>query len=153
MLYNKTNSSISLSGYYLGRDSGCSISSGFSSSNFKSLSGTIAAKGYFLIARSGNTINADSTQLGSVTTNYCIVLTNSSTKPTSATASNIIDFVGFGSSPVYEGMGPAQGLSDRKILRRNGSCYETDTNNNGNDFTIMDATSGITTKRSGETCG
>ena len=134
VLYNKTGSEINLSGYYLGRDSGCSISTG-SWTGYEALSGMIPANGYFLIARSGNTLNADSTSFGGVTSNYCVALTNSSTRPRSAADSQVVDFVGFGSSPVSEGGEVADTLSDRAYIRRGGTCSDTDTNHNENDFT------------------
>ena len=49
VLYNKSNAPINLSNYYIGRDSACSISTGWTT--YVALSGTIVAHGYFLISR------------------------------------------------------------------------------------------------------
>ena len=60
-----------------------------------------------------------------------IVLTSNSTSPTTATDSNVLDFVGWGAANMFEG-NAAPGSSNLTSISRNNGI---DTNNNGNDFT------------------
>jgi len=61
-----------------------------------------------------------------------IALTTNNTAPTAATSSNVIDFVGYGSTAsAYEGTTPATAPSNTTSIARAGS----DTNNNAADFT------------------
>ncbi len=145
VLHNSSSSSVSLNGLYIGFDLGCTITSGFSTSNYKALpsNANIAANAYYLISRTGNTIGADSTVLGSITGNYCVVLANSSQQPTSSTHASVIDFVAFGATTVKEEGGDnAPVLDDGSILRRK-MCeqndQDNDTNNNSNDFEQISA--------------
>lgn len=60
-----------------------------------------------------------------------VALTSSATAVTSATSSNVIDFVGFGSTASYfEGTGPAPAPSNTTSISR----ISGDTNNNATDF-------------------
>ncbi|WP_370899647.1 lamin tail domain-containing protein [Chryseobacterium gossypii] len=61
-----------------------------------------------------------------------IALTSSSTSPTSATDSNVLDFVGWGSANQYEGTAAAPGTTNSTSISRTNAI---DTNNNGADFT------------------
>ena len=138
VLYNPTLSAISLDGKYIGRDARCEIGGGWS--EYKPLPDvSIPSHRYYLISRPGNSLGADSTQVGSITTNYCVVLGNSTTRPTSATHASVIDFVAFGSTTTNgEGDVNAPGLSDGNSLRRKGNCFHQDTNNNEDDFDKLD---------------
>ena len=136
-----------MSGLYIGSDAGSSGCSLDSWSNYKALSGTVPANGYFLISRLGNDINADWTQWGSqassgsITSSYCVVLSISSTQPASAADPQVIDFVGFGNAGISKGENPAPALSDQHILRRKNSCSNRpqDTDKNLNDFERISA--------------
>ena len=133
LLYNNSGATIDLSTYYIGRDSSCRISTG-DWTEYRSLPDVMLdARHYYLISRTGNTIDADFTWSGALGTNYCVVLANSSTRPTSATDANVIDFVAFGST-TGEGGTAVSSLSDRKAYKRKGTCREQDTNNNNDDF-------------------
>ena len=132
LLYNNTDSAVDLSAYYIGRDSGCTISEG-KWTEYEKLSDTIPARGYFLIARASSGIEPDLTWSGAISSNYCVVLSDRSTPPNSAADSGVIDFVSF-KAGIGEGGERAGVLADKSYFRRMGSCSETDTNHNASDF-------------------
>jgi len=140
-LYNNTNSNIDLTGY---RVFYASATGTFNSSSSTILSGTILAKSYFLIqeaAGSGGTVDIPTPDLtgtiGMGGSSFKLALTNSSTTPTSATDSNVVDFVGSSSSASsYEGSTYAPAPSNTNSIARvitGGICIDTD--QNGSDFT------------------
>ncbi len=136
VLYNPTSASISLDGLHIGRDDDCSIGSGWT--EFQALpNGTIPAHQYYLISRSTNTLtNVDTTWNGSLSSNYCVVLTNSSTEPISVTAANVVDFVSFKSGIGENGTRAGELSTGTRAFTRNGTCMHIDTDNNpNNDFT------------------
>lgn len=51
---------------------------------------------------------------------------------------NVVDFVGYGTSPVYEGSGPATGAGNNTSLLRKGGGF-VNTFDNANDFTTISA--------------
>ena len=132
LLYNNTDSAVDLSAYYIGRDSGCTISEG-KWTEYEKLSDTIPAHGYFLIARASSGIEPDLTWSGAISSNYCVVLSDRNTPPNSAADSGVIDFVSF-KAGIGEGGERAGVLADKSYFRRMGSCSETDTNHNASDF-------------------
>ena len=132
LLYNNTDSAVDLSAYYIGRDSGCTISEG-EWTEYEKLSDTIPAHGYFLIARASSGIEPDLTWSGAISSNYCVVLSDRNTPPNSAADSGVIDFVSF-KAGIGEGGKRAGVLADKSYFRRMGSCSETDTNHNASDF-------------------
>ena len=72
-----------------------------------------------------------------INANDCVAFTINTTAPTSASDSNIIDFVGFGSASVFEGTAAPNltGGTNACIAR---SSTGADTNVNGDDFTVRD---------------
>lgn len=132
-IYNTTGASIDLgaNGARLRRDSNCSLPSITSSIT---LSGTIPATGYFTVGRDDDTstyAGFDQTAAGdSLNDDDCVAITDDASDISSATASNVIDFVGFGGAAAYEGSSPAAGW--RNLSRcANGN----DTDQNSTDFT------------------
>ncbi|MCZ2082953.1 MAG: lamin tail domain-containing protein [Flavobacteriales bacterium] len=65
-----------------------------------------------------------------------IALANSTTAVTAANGANVIDFVGYGTSNLFEGSGAAPALDATKSATRQGA----DTNNNAVDFTAANPT-------------
>lgn len=135
-LYNTTSNSIDLSGWRLYRDSGCSLAGGWTSTI--SLSGTIAPNGYKVIT--GNTyapgtscpaadIKHSSTL--PLSANDCLALTSATGAPATATDSNVVDFVGFGTASTYEGAGAtaALGTGSNQCLSRTPNGNDSDNNN------------------------
>ncbi len=129
-IYNTSGATIDLAanGARLRRDSDCSLPSVTSSIT---LTGTIAAGAYYSVGRGtfAGTANVSTT---SVTLNEddCVAITNDASNITSASASNVIDFVGYGGSANAEGGTAAPGW--RNLSRcPNG----TDTNVNSTNFT------------------
>ena len=138
-LYNNTNSNIDLSDYRLFYASAAGT---FNTSTV--LSGTILAKSYFLVqeaAGTGGTVNIPTSDVtGSIAmsgTAFKLALTNSSTTPTSATDTNVVDFVGAGSTAsLYEGTTKAPAPSNtNSIARTISGGIAIDTDENGSDFT------------------
>ncbi len=135
VLYNPTNTNISLNGVHVGRDFGCSIEEGGWSEYTIIIDEEIEANKYFLISRNDNTLDADFIWNGSLGSNYCVVLSNSSDKPTSSVSANVIDFVAFGNTEIKgEGGSNADKLSNGKVFTRKGNCNHLDNNDNGADF-------------------
>lgn len=63
--------------------------------------------------------------------NFKVALTTDATAPTSATSTNVIDFLGAGTANLYEGSAAAPAGSNSTSVQRVGG----DTNNNNTDFT------------------
>ena len=133
VLYNPTENSVPLNGKFIGRDSGCTIDSGNWTEYVALPNVYIGSRGYYLISRVGNTLDADLTWEGSLSSNYCVVLANSSAKPAASDAGNVIDFVSF-KEAIGEGGERAGVLADKRTFRRKGMCYGQDTNKNADDF-------------------
>ncbi len=132
-IYNPTAASVSMSGYYLGRDSSCGLSGGWT--QFTALpASSVASHGYFLVSRASNTISADSTILTAMATNACVALAFSSTQPTTAAANNVIDFVGFGTVTDTENGVAAATFAAGQSTQRGGACKGTDTDANNVNF-------------------
>lgn len=137
-IYNVTAHSINLSSYRWMRDSGCNLSNGWTQSNATFSTSTINAHSYFLISRSSNTISADISTMGNLSNNYCVAITSGGAAPSSAAASNIIDFVAFGTSITdSENSSIAPAISAGRSIRRNGTCKSTDSDQNSSDFTLI----------------
>lgn len=138
-IHNNSASPVSLSGYSVqyGAPTGTSW-------QVTPLSGTIAPWGYYLIAEGGgpNGVNDIPTadDIGTIAmsaTNGKVALLNTTTTLSGAapTGSQILDFVGYGSTANANEGGvnaPAPSVTTA-VFRLNGGC--TDTQNNGNDFT------------------
>lgn len=141
VLYNGTNAAIDLTGY--------TVQYASATGNFSvkaTLSGTIAAGEYFLIADTIAGTNgaalpktpnflvpggASNGGLGFGGTNGKVVVANNSTVVTGPTASNVVDYIGFGSATAFEGTAAAPAASSSLALIRKALV---DTNNNGADF-------------------
>ncbi|AFM12587.1 lamin tail domain-containing protein [Turneriella parva] len=139
-IYNPTGSAISLTGLYLQRDAGCTVSTG-EVTEILALSGTVPAGGYFVVARSGHSLpNVNSATLGNIDSGYCVVLTTNNTPITSATSTNVIDWV------TIAGSGEAEGGVRAPDTDANGAISRmpngTDTNSNSSDFQLISATPG-----------
>jgi hypothetical protein len=151
-IYNKKNCGVSLSGWRIYRASStkcagilpASWSTTWSSSWTASitLSGSIPAQGYKVIGKNSYLagtscptpdIIATSTNDISLSTNSCMALTNGGSTPTSVTDSNVIDFVGWGTSANFEGsVAPQMSAGNDQCISR--STDGSDTNTNGTDF-------------------
>jgi hypothetical protein len=136
-LYNPTSATISLDGWSIQKTSGT-----FASLARKELTGTIPAGGHFLIVRdSASTspalINAADVSASSfpLTDNSVVYLVNDNNNIATTTDQNIVDFVGFGSSTIFEGSGPAANPADAKSIAR--AIDGQDTNNNSADFSLQ----------------
>lgn len=144
-LFNLTSSPVDLSGWTLNY---ASATGSFGTSNRNTLPDgtTISANSYLLIQLAGGTngnplpVTADvviaTSPINLAAANGKIALTSdnvalSGTDPSGA--SNLIDFVGFGTANGFEGAGAAPAPSTvNAIFRLNNGC--TDTNNNATDF-------------------
>ena len=128
LLHNPNDFPLALAGLYLGRDSGCNLENGWS--EYKPLASQwIESRGYFLISREGNDLNADWIWNGSIGERYCIVLSASALPPTSLDDSAIVDSVSF------------DDLANKSSYRRKGSCQEQNSQRFADDFfKINDAT-------------
>ncbi len=143
-LINKGTSPVTLTGAYLQYSSATSTSA-VGASNIQALPNITLNPGQTFLIGEGTTSNSVGAPLPTVdfapTTNVLnmsatagkVFLTSNSTPVASATDSNIIDFVGYGSTAVwFEGSAPAPAPSNTtSISRTNG----LDTNNNAADFT------------------
>ncbi|KIC63192.1 lamin tail domain-containing protein [Chryseobacterium taiwanense] len=143
-LINKGTSSVTLTGAYLQYSSATSTSA-VGASNIQALPNITLNPGQTFLIGEGTTTTSVGAALPTVdfapTTNVLnmsatagkIFLTSNNTPVASATDSNIIDFVGYGSTAVwFEGTAAAPAPSNTtSISRTNG----VDTNNNGADFT------------------
>ncbi len=128
LLYNPNPFPLSLGGLYIARDSGCNLENSWT--EFKALPlEIIKAHSYFLIAREDNTIGANWTWDGSITSDYCLALVRSSLPPKSILDESIINFVHFSD------------LQNESIYQRNGTCKEQNTNDFATDFILLSDTS------------
>jgi len=133
-LYNPTDNPISLAGYYIGRDSNCTIDSGSWTEFIALPAALLPADSFYLISRNFNAIEADFTWSGSgaIQDGYCVVLTNSGLKPESANAGNVVDFVSF-KPGTGEGNSEVLGSFDDGVAYGRFGCY-LDTDENNYDF-------------------
>jgi len=152
-LYNPTDSAISLKGWSLQYRPGTSAGAINISAALDGLSGTIPAKGYYLVkgAANGGTTPAgrdlpaadvESGALAFAAGTGTIVLSNQSAKfqslPTGSVVGEpgVVDLFGYGTSNTFEGeVGPTGSAS--KSLNRTGFA---DSDNNKNDFTAAEPT-------------
>jgi hypothetical protein len=138
-IFNKTGNKLNLAGLYLQRDSACNLGNGITEKI--TLSGTIPANGYYVVANSGNSLtNVDLATLGNIASGYCVMLTSNNTDVAATTDSNIIDWVtiaGAGSSE-NGSLAPDTGANGAISRMPNG----TDTNMNAADFQVKAATPG-----------
>ncbi|MGA2417850.1 MAG: immunoglobulin-like domain-containing protein [Candidatus Staskawiczbacteria bacterium] len=147
-LYNPNGADIDLTGWYLQREtSGGSTESYVAKTLFSGK--TIKANNYFLIARAGSSFAAlpgmgtdnsfgllTDNSLGDNGSSSTLVLKNSNLK----TADKIVDKVGFGQVPDFEGTAPAQNpLPGQSIQRKLDSVTNKpqDTDDNSADFIIF----------------
>jgi len=144
-LINKGTSSVTLTGAYLQYSSATSTSA-VGASNIQALPNITLSPGQKYLIGEGTTSNSVGAPLPTVdfapTTNVLnmsatagkVFLTSDGTAVASATDSNIIDFVGYGTNAAwFEGTAPAPAPSNTtSISRTNG----IDTNNNNVDFTV-----------------
>lgn len=137
-LYNPTGSTVSLSGWSVQY-----ASSTGSSWHVTSLSGSIAAGGYYLIqeaAGSGGTVDlptpdaTGSISMSGTKGKVALVNTTTTLSGTCPGGASIVDFVGYGSANCYEGSGTAPTLSNTTAAIRNGGGA-IDTDDNSSDFT------------------
>ncbi|MCE9598502.1 MAG: lamin tail domain-containing protein [Spirochaetia bacterium] len=142
--YNTTASSIDLSAAnaYVMRDSDCNLSNGITTT--VSLTGTIPANGYYVVATAGGAYAAaaNQTDLGTINDSDCIILTQGNTAPTTPAATNVFDFVTYGTivgSQILENASIAPGAATGTASRMPDG---TDTNMNGIDFQTKVATPG-----------
>ncbi len=139
-LFNPTGSAISLTGIYLQRDSGCTLSNGIT--EVIALTGSVPAGGYYVLANSGHSLaNVNSATLGNIASGYCIALTTNATEVASASATNVIDWVTIAGSGDTEGGVRAPDTTANGAISRmpNG----TDTNSNSADFALRTSTPGV----------
>ncbi|MDQ7817622.1 MAG: lamin tail domain-containing protein [Melioribacteraceae bacterium] len=152
VLYNPTFSSIDLTSWSIQYQSATGISSPWT--NYKTnLTGSISANSYYIIQESGGTNGIDlpipPNVIGTISLNATagkVALVNDQNYIIGIDDSNVIDFVGYGSTAnSSEGNNPAPSPSTVSSICRadnNGSqTYGsngsgTDTDNNGNDFWI-----------------
>jgi hypothetical protein len=140
-IYNTSGTAIDLaaSGVYLQRDSTCNLSNGIT--EVLTLTGTVPANGYFVVANSGHSLqNVSLTTLGNIASGYCVILTATSSAVTATTDTNIIDWV------TIAGAGTAENASLGPDTGANGAISRmpnaTDTNTNATDFQVKAATPG-----------
>jgi hypothetical protein len=137
-LYNPTNAAINLNGWSIQKTSGT-----FTSLARKVLAGTIPAGGHFLIVRNDASTNqvlknaADvlAASSFSLSNDDVVYLVNNNENITGADDPNIIDFVGFGASTIFEGAGAAVNPAEAKSIAR--AADGQDTNNNSADFSLQ----------------
>lgn len=141
-LFNKTSLPIDLSTYSLQYGSATTTTA---FSQITSLSGTIPAKGYFLIRLSTNNSNVgdpldtpdaiSNTNMSATNGKIAIVLGSSAI--TNSTDAAVVDFVGFGTANDYEGTGTANAPSNTTSISRkmDPAIHEPiDTDDNSFDF-------------------
>jgi predicted extracellular nuclease len=141
-LFNPTAQSVALTGWSIQK----STASGGSVVR-QSLTGSVPANGYFLIVRD----NASTTQAlkdkadllvadtFSLASNNVVYLVNGNVNITGATDPSIVDLVGFGTSAIFEGAGPAPSIAEAKSIVR--SPEGQDSNQNSLDFVVNDTPS------------
>ncbi|WP_199140986.1 lamin tail domain-containing protein [Pedobacter sp. ASV12] len=129
-LYNPTNADISLTGWSVQYAS----ATGTGNWSTTALSGTIKAKGFYLVqgaAGAGGTQNLptpDATgSLNLSGTAGKVALSNSTTALTGAnpTGTNIVDLVGYGTANGYEGSGPAPATTNSTSAERKANAAST----------------------------
>jgi hypothetical protein len=138
-LYNNGSSPVSLSGWSVQYASASGTS--WSKTN---LTGTIPAKGYYLIqeaAGSGGTVALPTPDvtgtiaLSATTGKVALVNNTTSLSGTCPSGTQIVDFVGFGTTAnCFEGSGPTASPSNTTSVQR--TPVGTDNNNNSADFTV-----------------
>jgi len=141
VLYNGTNSSINLSGYSVQYAS--ATGSTWTATN---LSGTIDSLGFYVVKQArgaGGTVDLpriDATgTIAMAATNVKVALVNTTTLLTGTNPSSditVIDFIGTGTANGFEGTVAPTMTNTSSAQRKN----FTDTNNNFNDFAIVDNT-------------
>ncbi len=124
VLYNPSNKPLPLANMYIGRDNTCNLSNGWSEFQALPHNREISPYGYFLISRPQNTIGSDWVWQGSITEDYCLVITNSPVPPISSMVEleNILDFVHF------------TRLKQGSAYRRKGPCLSQDSDFFADDF-------------------
>lgn len=138
-LYNPTDAPVSLSGWSVQYASATGTTW-----QITELSGTIPAKGYYLIQQAqgaGGTVPLPTPDaIGTIAmaaTNGKVALVNSTTALTGtnpSSHSSVVDFVGYGTANGYEGSGAAPVLSNTTAAMRKNFM---DTNNNAIDFEVV----------------
>ncbi len=137
-LYNPTNAAIILDGWSIQKTSASS------SLVKKVLTGVppIPAGGHFLIVRNDSAASqalksaADVLASNfSLSNDYAVYLVNNNSDITGADDPDIIDFVGFGASTIYEGFGAAVNPVEAESIAR--AADGQDTNNNSADFSLQ----------------
>jgi hypothetical protein len=146
-IFNPTDSAIPLSGknIFLARDSGCTISSGTWTEAFE-LSGSIPARGTFLVTRAGDANEgiANQTGFGSIGTSYCLALLIGN-KASGVNHPGMIDFVNLGNNNIV-GIGGTYTTSSQVQRCPNGN--KTSNLTNSTDFIAI----GVASPGSGNTC-
>lgn len=139
-LYNPTDTAVSLEGWKVRYASANGDLS--NTSDISVLTGTIAAKGYFLIQQSAGT--GGTVELPAPDYTGTLKLGAANGKIDLVDASNAgVDMVGFGNATTYEGSGPTGALSSTlAAVRKNSDIGPAgnrglDTDNNTNDFTVQ----------------
>ena len=149
-LYNPTDAPVSLAGWSLQYRAPSSTAN--APSNVIALTGTVPAKGYFLVQGGSNAANGAPLPTADVVANGfspgapggVIVLSNQATNVgvlpagNAAGAPGVVDLLGYGTSTTFEGTvatTPGSG-SPRSAARTNGA----DTDVNAADFTLQEAT-------------
>ncbi len=142
LLFNTSQHNISLERFYLGRDSNCDLSNGWT--EYISLSGhQISARSYLLVGRPNNTISADILWTnGSINSSGCILLSTRQTPEDMINNNDNVDFISFGQAAYQNEI--SQGsliamLRAQQFIRRRGKCLDQDTNSNDDDFYLDNA--------------
>ena len=157
-LHNRGTTAVDLTGWSVQY-----ASSSGSSWSTASLSGTIAAGGYYLVAMSSGATGAalpaaDATgTLSLASSNGKVALVDSTTALTGSCPADasLVDFVGYGTANCYEGpaAAPSPPNSTISVMRGNSGC--TDVDDNSNDFTAVAVAprNGATAAASCSPCG
>jgi len=149
-LYNTTDAPIDLTGwtvFYASKTGAFKLAEETIASNYVqavTLTGTIAAHGFYLIAAKAGTANAAALDLPTpdITellmdlsgTGYKIALCNTGDKPVDQNSANVVDFVGASpTATLFEGAAPAPAPTATTAIVR---ATLTDTNDNSVDFTV-----------------
>ncbi|MFA7367512.1 MAG: lamin tail domain-containing protein, partial [Bacilli bacterium] len=142
-LYNPNDVDVDLNGYvvfYASATGDFKLASEETYAVLVELTGTIKAKGFYLIqaaAGTGGTVDLPTpdatTAIAMGGTGFKIALCNSGVKPIDANSANVVDFVGAGATAtLFEGTGPAPAPSNTTAIVR---ATLVDTNQNATDFT------------------
>lgn len=136
VLYNPTNSSVSLEGWSIQYASSSSTTL-FSGNT--TLSGTIQAHKYYLIKEKAGAAGTTDLPTADITgvidmsgSNGKVALVNSTAAISGKSDASVVDFVGFGTANAFEGTATAQGASNTKSISR--LILGVDTNDNKSDF-------------------